>query len=325
MNQALRSVACWAAAAVVLGALTLMLHGYHADVYRKMLVTATLALSFNFLFGIAQQLAFSHVTFFGLGAYGITILGAIQGWPMPLAILATLILAVLLGLVMSIPTTRLEGFYLGLATFAFAQLFIISLKLGGDVTGGQDGLHGFTTPSLFGMSLAGRPYTFVIIAVLLATLFVLRNLERSWFGRACRALGDNPEAASAMGIDVARTKVIVFTLTGTLAAIAGMVYAFVDNYISPTVFDFDYMFAIFFMTIVGGSGRQSGVLLGVFVLTVLSEWLSDIVGHRSVLVYGVIVVISLLFWPTGLIGLVDLLRARIARRVPCLRWLGGVR
>jgi branched-chain amino acid transport system permease protein len=323
VNKTVRAAAFWVAAAAFLVVLALVLRGYHADVYRKILITATLALSFDFLFGVTKQLAFSHVTFFGLGAYGVIILGVMQGWPMSLAIVTTVAVAVLLSLAVAIPTTRLEGFYLGLATFAFAQIFTIALKTGGDFTGGPDGLHSFATPALFGLTLVGRSYTFVIIAVLLATLGILRNLERSWFGRACRALGDNPEAASAMGINVTRTKIIVFTLTSTLGAIAGMVYAFVDDYVSPSVFDFDFMFAVFFMTIVGGSGRQSGVLLGVVVLTVLSELLGDFPGSHSVLIYGLVVVLSLLFWPSGLIGFVDLARARLARCAPALRWLKG--
>ena len=137
MNRTLRAVVFWTAAAAFLVILALVLRGYHADLYRKMLVTATLALSFDFLFGVSKQLAFSHVTFFGLGAYGIIILGVMQGWPMSLAILTTVAVAVLLSLAVAIPTTRLEGFYLGLATFAFAQIFTIGLKMGGDFTGGR--------------------------------------------------------------------------------------------------------------------------------------------------------------------------------------------
>ena len=311
MRRALRAAAPWLVAAAALVALALVLRGYHADIYRKMLVTATLALSFNYLFGVAKQLAFSHVSFFGLGAYGVTILGVMQHWPMAPAILATLVVAVVLSLAVAIPTTRLEGFYLGLATFAVAQLFTIALRQGGDFTGGPDGLHGYAAPTLFGIELSGRRYTIVIIAVLIATFAVLRNLELSYFGRACRAVGDNSRAAAAMGIDVARTRILVFVVTSTLAAVAGMVYAFLDNYVNPNVFDFDLMFLIFFMTIVGGSGRQSGVLLGVVVLTLLLELLSEVVGSHSVLIYGVIVVIAILSWPSGLIGLVDVVRARL--------------
>ena len=95
---------------------------------------------------------------------------------------------------------------------------------------------------------------------MLATYAVLWRLDRSWFGRACRAVRDNPEAAAAMGMDVARTKVIAFTLTSALAGVAGMVYAFVDNTVNPPIFGLENAFLLLFMVIVGGAGRHAGAV-----------------------------------------------------------------
>jgi len=132
---------------------------------------------------------------------------------------------------------------------------------------------------------------------------VLLKLDRSWFGRACRAVRDNPEAAAAMGVDVARTKVIAFTLTSALAGVAGMVYAFVDNTVNPPIFGLDNAFLLLFMVIVGGAGRHAGAALGAVLLFLLPFVLSPLVGHHHVLVFGVLVLAAILFQPRGLIGL----------------------
>ncbi len=257
----------YGAAAVVLSALAFMLGAYQTDIYRKLLLWVTLALSYNFLFGISGQVACSHFSFYGIGAYTIVILVTQAGLPLPLAVLATVGVCVLLALVVAIPATRLEGFYLALATLAFAQLFIVVLNEGGNVTGGNGGL------------------------------------DRSWFGRACRAVRDNPEAAAAMGIDVRRTKVLAYAITSAMAGVAGMVYAFVDNTVNPHIFGLENAFLLLFMVIVGGSGRHAGAILGAVLLYVLPFVLSPLIGHHHALVFGLFMVLSVLFQPKGLIAL----------------------
>ncbi|SVD04437.1 uncharacterized protein METZ01_LOCUS357291, partial [marine metagenome] len=186
----------------VLIALAIGLDGYTADLFRKLLLTATLCVGFNFLFGIAGQIAFSHIAFYGIGAYGVVILGFQCGLPMPLAILGSVVTCGVVALVVAIPSTRLEGFFLALATLAFAQLFSVGLLQGGEITGGPEGLSGYPSPDLFGIRLEGATYSVIISIVFLATLAILLRLDRSWFGRACRAIRDNPTAAAAMGVNV---------------------------------------------------------------------------------------------------------------------------
>ena len=109
----------------------------------------------------------------------------------------------------------------------------------------------------------------------------------------------------AMGVDVARTRVIAFTLTSVLAGIAGMVYAFVDNTVNPPIFGLENAFLILFMVIVGGAGRHAGAVIGAVLLFLLPFWLSPVVGYHHQLVFGALVVASILLWPKGLIGLWD--------------------
>lgn len=302
----------WLAAFAVLAALPFFLGSYYNDVYRKLLLWITLALGYNFLFGICGQVAFSHFAFYGVGAYSIVIFLFQLNLPFPIAIVLGVALCVLVAAAVAIPSTRLEGFYLALATLALAQLFIVVLNEGGAVTGGTGGLANYRLPDVFGVRIAGPWYTVVIVALLLGTLAVLLRLDRSWFGRACRAVRDNPQAAAAMGVDVARTKVIAFTLTSALAGVAGMVYAFVDNTVNPPIFGLDNAFLILFMVIVGGAGRHAGAAVGAILLFLLPFFLSPLIGHHHVLVFGVLVVAAMLLQPRGLIGIYDALRRRLA-------------
>lgn len=298
----------WLGAFVLLAGLPFLLGDYHNDVYRKMLLWVTLALGYNFLFGICGQVAFSHFAFYGIGAYSVVILLFQLQVPLPLAIVLGVAICVLVALAVAIPSTRLEGFYLALATLALAQLFIVVLNEGGAVTGGTGGIASYRLPDIFGFRLRGPSYTAVIVLLLLFTYFILKKLDRSWFGRACRAVRDNPEAAAAMGVDVARTKVIAFTLTSALAGVAGMVYAFVDNTVNPPIFGLDNAFLLLFMVIVGGAGRHAGAVIGAVLLFLLPFFLSPIVGHHHVLVFGVLVLAAILLQPKGLIGLYDACR-----------------
>src|SRR5262249_52019601 len=189
----------WLAAFAVLAGLPFLLGPYYNDVYRKMLLWVTLALSYNFLFGICGQVAFSHFAFYGVGAYSIVIFLFQFHLPLPLAALLGVLLCVAVALAVAIPSTRLEGFYLALATLALAQLFVVLLNEGGEVTGGTGGLASYRLPDVFGVRIAGPWYTLVIVLLLLGTFALLWRLDRSWSGRACRAVRDHPDAAAAMG------------------------------------------------------------------------------------------------------------------------------
>jgi branched-chain amino acid transport system permease protein len=302
MLRTLPSLA-WLAAIAAASALPLALGSYQGDLYRKMLVWVALALSYNFLFGIAGQVAFSHFAFAAAGAYGMVILAFKLGLPLGIAVLGAIALCAALALVVAIPSTRLEGFYLALATLAFAQLTSVVLDEGGDLTGGPGGIASYRLPSIAGIDIHGRPYTIVLVLLVAVTLFIVQRLGASPFGRACRAIRDNPVAAAAMGVDVARTKVAAFAVTSTLAGLAGIAYAFVDNVINPPVFGLENIFLLLFMIIVGGAGSHAGAILGAVLLYLAPYVLEPVVGDHFLLVFGVLVVLAILFQPAGLIGL----------------------
>ncbi|WP_423454728.1 branched-chain amino acid ABC transporter permease [Ottowia sp. VDI28] len=296
-------------AIVLLVAVTLPLGTYQTDVYRKLLLWIAMALGFNFLFGIAGQLAFSHFSFYGLGAYAVVILWTQAGWPFPVAVAGALILCCTVALAVAIPATRLHGFYLALATLALAQLVTMLLNEGGTLTGGANGLANYPAPSVLGLRLEGPLLTTLLVTVLVTTFAVLRRLDRGDFGRSCRAVRDDPAAAAAMGIDVVRTKVAAFVLTGVFAALAGMCYAFVDRNVNPAAFDIEYAFQLLFAVVIGGVGRQWGAIAGAVLVYLLPLILSPLIGHYHALVFGMAVVLIMLLEPRGLAGIWQRLRA----------------
>ncbi len=301
----------WLAAIVAASALAFWLGGYATDVYRKMLIWVALALSYNFLFGIAGQVAFSHFAFAGIGAYAVVILAHKLGLPFGIALVLAIVLCAGLAFIVALPSTRLEGFYLALATLAFSQLVLVVIGEGGDLTGGTGGIANYRLPSVLGYEIRGPWYTILLVLLVALTLWALRRLDHSAFGRACRAIRDNAVAAAAMGVDVRRVKVVAFTLTSTLAGLAGIAYAYIDNVINPPVFGLDNIFLLLFMVIVGGSGSHAGAMIGAVFLYLAPFVLEPIVGHAFLLVFGVLVVLTILFQPSGLAGL---LNRRPARR-----------
>lgn len=305
----MKSLVGYLVAALVLSTLAFVLGAYQTDIYRKLLLWVTLALGYNFLFGISGQVAFSHFTFYGIGAYSIVILTTQLQWALPLAVLAAVLICALAALVVAIPATRLDGFYLALATLAFAQLFVVLLNEG-SVTGGTGGLANYRIPDIAGVRITGPWYTVVIVVLMLGTLAVLWRLDRSYFGRACRAVRDNPEAAAAMGIDPRRTRVIAYVITSALAGLAGIVYAFVDNTVNPVIFGLENAFLLLFMVIIGGSGSHAGAIVGAILLYLMPFVLSPLIGHHHALVFGLVMVLAVLFQPRGLIGLWEGLRGR---------------
>lgn len=306
----MKALAGYLLAAIVLSLLAFVLGAYQTDVYRKLLLWITLALGYNFLFGVSGQVAFSHFTFYGIGAYSIVILTTQLQWPLPVAVLAAVLICVVAALMVAIPATRLDGFYLALATLAFAQLFVVVLNEGGSLTGGTGGLANYRIPDIAGIRITGPWYTVVIVLLMLSTLGVLWRLERSYFGRACRAVRDNPEAAAAMGIDPRRTRVIAYVITSALAGLAGIVYAFVDNTVNPVIFGLENAFLLLFMVIIGGSGSHAGAVIGAVLLYLMPFVLSPLIGHHHALVFGLVMVLAVLFQPRGLIGLWEALNAR---------------
>jgi branched-chain amino acid transport system permease protein len=298
-----RNALAWLGAIVAASVLAFALGGYATDVYRKMLIWIALALSYNFLFGIAGQVAFSHFAFAGVGAYAVVILAHKVGLPFGVAFVAAVALCAALSCIVALPSTRLEGFYLALATLAFSQLVLVIINEGGELTGGTGGIASYRLPPVLGYAIRGPWYTVLLVLLVALTLWVLLRLDHSAFGRACRAVRDNATAAAAMGVDVRHIKVLAFTLTSTLAGLAGIAYAYVDNVINPPAFGIENIFLLLFMIIIGGGGSHLGAIVGAVIIYLAPFVLEPLIGHGFLIVFGVLVVLTIRFQPAGLAGL----------------------
>lgn len=280
-----------------------------------LMMYAVLALGLDLLLGWAGQFAFAHIAFFGVGVYATVLLQTKLGLPYIVAMPAAALLAGAIGLIIAIPATRLRAVYLALATFAFAEGAQWVFNSWDTVTGGADGIR-ISSPSLFGYVMGSDPKAFPVMTVLLAAVIAATlYLTKSKFGRSMCAIRESEHAASASGIDVRGTKIIVFAISAVYAGIAGGMYTLFNSFANPEVFGFTQIVLVLSMIVVGGLGTLPGVLIGVVLLGLLPEIMRTAMRHLLVwqeLAYGVILIVAMMYMPRGIWGLMRR-RRRVAR------------
>ncbi|MDA0984066.1 MAG: branched-chain amino acid ABC transporter permease, partial [Proteobacteria bacterium] len=278
------------------------------------LTNLLLVASLNLLMGYSGQISLAHAAFYGLGAYVSGVLGAKYGVSPWLGTPAALVSAGLVALLVGWPTLRLRGHYLAMATLGFnaiASVLFVELH---NLTGGPNGLVNIPPYVLFGWSLApDRVFFYFTLLVVGACLVLLLNLLDSRAGRALRALSTAEIGAECMGIDVHRHKILVFMVSAMIAALAGCLYAHHNAFVSPESFDFITSTLLVVMVALGGTGHWWGAFFGALVFTALPELLRSF-GDLEMLVFGVSLVLVMLFFPRGLGGGLDWMLARFGRR-----------
>jgi branched-chain amino acid transport system permease protein len=289
---------------------------YYLLLGNVLMMYAVLAIGLDLLLGWAGQFAFAHIAFYGVGAYATVLLQSRLGLPYIVSLPLAALLAGVLGLLIAIPATRLRAVYLALATFAFAEGAQWVFNTWDSVTKGADGLR-IKAPELFGVVIDSDIRAFPAMAILLALVIAATlYLTQSKFGRSMCAIRDSEHAAAASGVDVTKTKILAFTVSAIYAGIAGGMYAMFRTTVNPETFGFAQIVLVLSMIVVGGLGTLPGVLIGVALLGLLPEVMRT--AMRSVLVwqelvYGVILILAMMFMPRGLWGLV---RARHRRARP---------
>lgn len=282
------------------------------------LIYAVLALGLNFTVGWTGQVSLGHAAFWGIGAYTTAILtakhAAWSAWPV--LVLAAL-LAGLTGVLLGLPTLRLKGHYLALATIGFGEVVQLVFNNWRPVTGGADGISGIPPLSIAGLAFdtETRAYYLLLAAVVLVTVGALR-LRRSTFGRAFMAVRDNELAAEVAGVPTTRVKTLAFALSAVYAGLAGGLYAHLLRYISPDIFGFEQSLLVLSMLVVGGLGSLAGALVGALVGVALPEALR-IFGVYYMAVYALVVIFAIVFMPMGIVGVLG--SGRLRDRSP--RWL----
>jgi branched-chain amino acid transport system permease protein len=262
-----------------------------------------LAVGLNLVMGYANQVSLGHAGFYGLGAYVSAVLSVRYGlspWlGMPIAAVATGALAYVVG----IPTLRLTSYYLGMATLGIGVVLQLAFVQLHGITGGSSGLAGILPWDLGPLRFTTSTQHYLLVWVFAgAALWVARNLVNSRVGRVLRALGESEVAAEAMGVDTAAEKRRVFVLSAVYASVAGSLYAHYITVISPEIYSFLFSVVLVLMVAIGGIGLYWGAVVGAVLLTILPEALRKF-GDWEVPLYGLALIVVILFLPRGIAGL----------------------
>ena len=259
-----------------------------------------IVIGLNLLMGYAGQISLGHAAFFGLGAYLSAILTTTYGFPAWPTILGAMAITAGIAYTIGIPTLKLEGHYLVMATLGFNVIvYIIMIQLSA-VTGGPSGFAGIPRLQIGGFAFdSDRKIYYLFWAVSIGVLALSLNLIRSRAGRAMAALSHNEIAARCTGIDTETYKVKIFVISAAMASLAGSLYAHYISFISPGSFSIFFSLQAVTMVLVGGMGSLWGSVFGAILLSLLPEILHG-VKEYNVLVYGFILMAVLMFFPKGL-------------------------
>lgn len=273
------------------------------------------------LMGYAGQISLGHSAFYGIGAYATGILTVTLAWSPWIAMGAGACFTALVAVVVGVPSLRLKGHYLAMATLGFGAIVHIVFVAAVDLTGGPSGIAGIPHLDLFGIELStDKSFFYFSWAVVILGLFFALNLIHSRVGRGLRAIHGSQDAAGSLGVNTARYKIQIFILSAVYASVAGSLYAGFVNYIDPGPFDVMHSVLLVTMVAVGGMHNIWGALIGAVLLSILPEFLSELSDYfggvgisynpdYDMLIYGGILLAIMLFLPGGLVeGIRNLLR-----------------
>ncbi len=310
--------------APVLGFTLLLLvlpHLLHSDYYISMLllsvIHAIIVVGLNMLFGYAGQISIGHAAFYGLAAYTTGIATATFGLPIWAGALLAIVLVCVVALLIGIPTLKLSGHYLAMATLGFGVIVFIVFNESVELTGGPSGLVGIPRMELFGYTFdSDLAYYSLCVVVLGLVLLASLHLIHSRLGRALRAIHTSEKAAQVCGIDIARYKLLVFVLSAFYAALAGVLYAHYLCFVAPSSFGFHFSVVLVTMVVLGGMSSIWGAVAGAFFLTILPQFL-HVFEKYEILIFGCILVLCMMFLPQGLAGGAHKLRLLLWKPKTC--------
>lgn len=262
---------------------------YYKNLLITMCIHIMLAVSLHLIIGITGQFSIGHAGFMAIGAYISAI--ATMKWDIPfvMAILLGALAAAIVGLVVGIPTLRLKGDYLAIATLGAAEIVrIVFLNM--DYVNGAAGMQ-VTHQST---------WTTAFVCVVI-TILIIANFTKSRHGRACIAIREDEIAADSMGINTTYYKVLAFAIGSFFAGVAGAIFAHNFYIIQPTTFNFLKSFDILIYVVLGGLGSLSGATIAAVFLTLVSNYLQNFPETRMI-IYSLVLIFVMLYRPTGLMG-----------------------
>ncbi|MGP1585379.1 MAG: branched-chain amino acid ABC transporter permease [Schwartzia sp. (in: firmicutes)] len=257
-------------------------------------INIILSASLNLINGYTGQFSLGHAGFMAVGAYVGVVLTTNFHWPLLFAMAAGGAAAALLGCLIGLPTLRLTGDYLAIATLGLGEIIrIVIMNI--SYVGGAAGFSGIPHLTTFAW----------VFGTMMFTLFFIKNFVHSTHGRACIAIRENEIAAAAMGINTTKYKVMAFTIGAAFAGIAGVLFAHTFYIINPGSFTFMQSFNYLIMVVLGGLGSLTGSIAGAFVVTGLSAALADWPEFRMI-IYALALILLMFYRPQGLFGYIEL-------------------
>ncbi|MGI5882797.1 MAG: branched-chain amino acid ABC transporter permease [Dethiobacteria bacterium] len=267
-----------------------MISAYYLQIIILVGINIIMAAGLNLIVGYTGQLSIGHAAFMSLGAYTSAIATLNLGLPFIVSLLIGALVAAFFGILIGIPTLRLKGDYLAIATLGFGEIVrIIFLNL--KITGGAVGLRGIPKETTL----------LWVIAAALVTLYLLQRILNSRVGRALIAIREDETAAESMGINATYYKTLAFGVGAFFAGLGGGLFAHYFRYIHPNVFGFMRSIEQLCMVVLGGLGNMWGAILGAVALTAIPELLRAGAEYR-LLVYGALLVLMMRARPQGLLG-----------------------
>lgn len=281
---------------------------YQTNVFTTALMYVVLGLGLNIVVGLAGLLDLGYVAFYAVGAYTYALLNHHYGVGFWVALPIGAVIAAFFGILLGIPVLRLRGDYLAIVTLGFGEIIRLILENWDKVFFGPSGISNISRPVFFGIEMFEKsvPHAikymyYLVLILVLFTIFFVNRLKNSRIGRAWIALREDEIACQAMGINKMRTKLTAFALGATWAGMVGVVFAAKTTFINPASFTFMESAIILSIVVLGGMGSIPGVILGAFFLILLPEYFRTL-GDYRMLAFGASMVIMMVFRPQGLIS-----------------------
>lgn len=290
------------------------LEGY-LDIFVFAGIYTLTTIGLSLLMGYAGQISLGHSAFFGIGAYVSGILTVHYQWNPWFCMAAGIIVCAITAAIIGLPTLKLQGHYLAMATMAFGIVIYIVFNEETAFTGGPDGMSGIPSLSFFGFKFDSIiSYYYLVWGIVVVAFLFSVNLIQSRLGRALRAIHTSEIAADAMGVDVSLYKLQIFIFSAVLASVSGSLYAHYMNFIAPGSFDISFSILLVIMIVTGGMFSIWGAVLGSILVSFLTfEWLENF-KELEVLAFGAILLLITIFLPEGLVSLPDKVISLIRRK-----------
>ena len=276
-----------ATAAGLLGVLVLALlplavtNPYYLHLAETILIYAILLFGLDIVVGYTGQVSLGHAALFGIGSYTTGVFYFKLGLPFLIAAPASLGVTALFGAILALPALRVTGPYLAMVTLAFGTIVQILINEMTFLTEGPLGIK-VRKPEFWGHRLNEVEYFYLVAVLMVLSLIVVNRILKSHLGRAFQALRDSPIASDCMGVSVYRYKVYAFVISAALAGLAGSLYAYSEEYISPNTYNFELTILFLLAVIMGGRKTRSGPLVGALIVVMLPSLLSDIDLFRMI-------------------------------------------